>query len=95
MNTSVVDKTVPAFAARRQFGELLHNVEIRGDRFVVERHGEPVAALVPIEVYKQWQRGRAAFFAKIRQTAEQANVPEDEAYELAAKAVREVRSRHK
>jgi prevent-host-death family protein len=94
MNTGILDKKVPAFAARRQFGQLLHEVEVKGDRYVVERHGEPVAALVPIEVYKQWKRAREAFFTKIREAAERANLPEEEASALADEAIREVRKRH-
>jgi prevent-host-death family protein len=94
MNTSTVDKKIPAFTARRQFGQLLHGVEVKGDRYVVERHGEPVAALVPMAVYEQWQRSRAAFFAKMRKAAEHADLSEDEASALADAAIANVR-RHR
>jgi prevent-host-death family protein len=94
MNTSPVAKRIQAFTARRQFGRLLHEVEVKGDRYVVERHGEPVAALVPMAVYEQWQRSRAAFFAKMRQAAERANLSEDEASTLADTAIADVRKRH-
>jgi prevent-host-death family protein len=57
-------KVIAAFDARRQFGRLLNDVMAKGDTFVVERHGEPVAAAVPIEVYEQWKRQREAFFAR-------------------------------
>lgn len=73
----------------------MHEVEVKGDRFVVERHGEPLAALVPIEVYKQWQRGREAFFAQLRETANKVNLSEEEAYTLADKAIRAVRARRR
>ncbi|MBI4494877.1 MAG: type II toxin-antitoxin system Phd/YefM family antitoxin [Chloroflexi bacterium] len=87
-----MEKTVAAFEARRQFGKILTDVLTRGDRFVVERHGEPVAAVVPIEVYEQWKKARSAFFARARAAAEQANLPPDEADRLAAEAVRAVRA---
>jgi prevent-host-death family protein len=94
MNTSTVVKKIPAFAARRRFGQLLHEVEVKGDRYVVERHGEPVAALVPMAVYEQWQRSRTAFFAKMHKGAERANLSEDEASALADAAIADVRKHH-
>src|SRR5436190_771346 len=38
----------------------------RGDRVLVERHGEPVAAVVPIEVYQQWKQARGELYARVR-----------------------------
>lgn len=61
-----MEKTIGAFEARRQFGKIPREVVAKGDQFVVERHGDAVAAVVPIEVYEQWQRRREAFFAKMR-----------------------------
>lgn len=88
----LVDKKVGAFEARRQFGQILKEVEIKGGRFVVERHGEPVAAVVPIEIYEQWKKGKQEFFAQIRAAAETANFDEEEAEEVIAKAVKATRS---
>ena len=87
-----MEKTVPAFEARRQFGKMLQDVLSRGDKFVVERHGEPVAAVVPIEVYEQWKRSREAFFARLRDAAEKANMTPEEADALAEETVQAVRS---
>ena len=87
-----MEKVIAAFEARRSFGKLIQDVLSRGDQFVIERHGEAVAAVVPIEVYRQWQRRRQAFFDHMRQVSEQANVPEEEAEALVAEAVQAVRS---
>lgn len=78
-----MEKNVKAFDARRQFGKILHEVLTRGDKFVVERHGEPVAAVVPIEVYEQWKRARSSFFAKARAASEWANLTPEEADKVA------------
>ncbi len=86
-----MEKTVGAFEARRNFGEILQEVAARGDRYVVERHGKAVAAVVPVEVYEQWKRARAEFFAKLRALAETANLSPEEADRLASEAVRAVR----
>jgi prevent-host-death family protein len=86
-----VEKVIPAFDARRQFGRVLNDVVAKGDRFVVERHGEPIAALVPIEVYEQWKRNRAAFFARWKKVAERSILSEQEAMALAKESVTAVR----
>ena len=87
-----MEKTVAAFEARRSLGRILQDVAARGDRVVVERHGEPIAALVPIDVYNQWKRSRAAFFDRMRAAAERANLTPDEADDLAAEAINAVRA---
>ncbi|MFN8499295.1 MAG: type II toxin-antitoxin system Phd/YefM family antitoxin [Anaerolineae bacterium] len=87
-----MEKKVGAFEARRQFGSILQNVVADRDRYVIERHGQPVAAVVPIEVYEQWKKQRQAFFDQIRAIAEEANVPEDEANELVNEAIQAVRA---
>ena len=91
MNT-FTDKTIAAFAARRQFGQILKKVEVKGDRFVVERHGEPVAAVIPIDVYNQWKSAREAFFQKIRKASSQSNLSPEDAKKLAGKAVKAART---
>jgi prevent-host-death family protein len=86
-----MERLIPAFEARRQFGKLLQNVTVKGDTYVVERHGEPVAAMVPIEVYEQWKQQRSDFFARWRQAAERADLAPEEADALAREAVQAVR----
>jgi prevent-host-death family protein len=89
-NSSGMEKMIGAFEARRQFGRILNEVSGQGDRFVVERHGEPVAAVVPIKVYRQWKLQRAAFFDHMRATAERANLSPEEAAALVDEAIRAV-----
>ena len=87
-----MERTIAAFEARRQFGKLLQEVLTSGDRFVVKRHGEPVAAVVPIAVYEQWKQARSAFFAKVRAASERANLAPHEAQRVASDAVLAVRT---
>ena len=92
----MVETTVSAFDARRKFGKVLDRVAGGRDSVIVERHGEPVAVVIPIAVYRQWQQqrdeARARFFERARQAAEHANLDPDEADALAAEAVAEVRA---
>lgn len=87
-----MEKLIGAFEARRQLGKILKEVSGKGDRYVVEYHGEPVAAVVPMHLYEQWKRRREAFFDKMRLTAELANVSEEEAMTLAQEAIQVVRA---
>lgn len=51
---------------RRQIAQLVEQVEHRRESFVITRHGKPAAALVPMDVYEEWQRERRALFDVIR-----------------------------
>ena len=90
-----MEKTVSAYEARRNFGKVLNEVAGKGDRIVVEKHGEPVAVVVPVEVYKQWQAARQQFFDWIREMAERTNADEKEAEALIEEAIQAVRSERK
>ena len=48
-------KKISAMKARQNLGQLLNEVSIRGDSYVIERAGKPLAALVDIESFQQLQ----------------------------------------
>jgi len=87
-----MEKTVGAFEIRRNFGKVLQNVAARGDKYIVERHGEPVAAVVPVELYEQWKRSRSRLFEQLRRAQENANLSPQEADALANEAVKAARA---
>lgn len=60
-----MERTVNAVEARKQFGRLLEEVYYQSRRVIIERAGRPMAVLVPLEQYEQWQAQRKAFFAMI------------------------------
>ena len=86
-----MERKIGAPDAEQQFGEILSEVTGMGTRFVVERHCEPVAAVVPIAVYQQWKRQRAAFFDQMRATAAAVNLSPDDAEARVDEAIRAVR----
>ncbi len=88
-----MEKTVSAFEVRRGFGQMLQDIVARGDKFVVERHGTPVAVVVPIEVYEQWKQSRERFFDTLRLAQANADMAADEAEEVAAEAVKAARAK--
>jgi prevent-host-death family protein len=87
-----MEKTVSAFEARRNFGKVLQDVVGAGEKVVIERHGVPVAVVVPVEVYRQWQCRRKEAFDRLREISERINMTEEEADELIEEAIRAVRS---
>src|SRR3954466_2284835 len=78
--------------ARRTFGQLLDTVGFRGDTVVVEKNGERLAAIVPIQFLDKWEEQRTAFFDQMREVSERASVSSEEAPELAEEAVQAVRA---
>lgn len=87
-----MERTIGAFDARRQFGKVLNEVVAHRDRYVVERHGEPIAAVIPIELYEQWKRSRTAFFDRMEATGQRVNLAEEEAETLVQEAIAAVRA---
>ncbi|CAN5434312.1 hypothetical protein BH10CHL1_BH10CHL1_35320 [soil metagenome] len=88
-----MEKTINAFEIRRSFGKIVQDVLTRGDKFIVERHGSPVAVVVPIEVYEQWKRSRERFFEALSLAQENANLTEEESAALLEQAVKTIRAK--
>jgi prevent-host-death family protein len=85
--------TYTAFEARRKFGKVLDAVGFRGDAVVVEKNGEPLAAIVPIQFLERWEEQRRAFFDEMRAVSKRSSLSEEEAQELVGQAVQEVRAK--
>ena len=63
-------KKLSALAARKKFGELLEGVYEKGDEYVIERGGEPMAAVVPVWQLQDRQIRRERLFKMIGQVWE-------------------------
>ena len=53
-------KKISAMKARQNLGQLLNEVSIRGDSYIIERAGKPLAALVDMEKFQQLQEDQDA-----------------------------------
>ncbi len=51
-----MEKTLACSEVRRHLGRILQEVATQGDCVVVARYGQPLAALVPLELYEQLQQ---------------------------------------
>src|SRR5208283_2738599 len=48
-------KKISAMKARQNLGQVMNEVALRGDDFVVERAGKPLVAIIPMEKYRKLQ----------------------------------------
>jgi prevent-host-death family protein len=53
-------KKISAMKARQTFGQVMNEVALRGDDYIVERSGKPLVAIIPIEKYQRLQKDREA-----------------------------------
>lgn len=58
-------KTVNALKARQHLGQLLEEVYYRGDQYIIERAGKPMAAIVPLAYLEERQKHRDRLWAAI------------------------------
>ena len=87
-------KTISALKARKNLGELLEEVYYRGDQYIIERAGKPMAAVVPLAQLEAWQARREAFFTMVDEAREKNRKTKPATIEKeVAEAVRSVRQR--
>lgn len=72
----LMEKTLGITQAREKFRDLVERVQYKGDMYIINRHGKPAAAVVPVELYESWKRQREEFFDLIREIQE-ANIDAD------------------
>ncbi len=58
-------KKVSAQKARQNFGELMDEVRLRGDRYIVNRGEKPLVAVIPVEEYLAWEQARERLYSRI------------------------------
>ena len=51
-------KKISALKARQNLGQIMNEVTLRGDDFIVERAGKPMVAIVSMDKYQILQRDR-------------------------------------
>lgn len=56
-------KTTTAIKARKNLGQLLEEAFYRGDEFIIERAGKPMAVLIPVQEFERWRKQREKDFA--------------------------------
>jgi prevent-host-death family protein len=85
-------REAPAMTVRQNLGELLNEVQYRGDSVVITKGGKPVAAIVDIALYENIRRMKDDFdrlCAELAAAGER--VSDDEAESLIGEAAAEAR----
>jgi prevent-host-death family protein len=90
-----MEKEIGVTKAREQFGELVEQVQYKGNSIIINSNGKPAVAIVSIEIYEQWKQERKNFFDQIRQMQSTAGLEPDEAARLAIETVSEIRNQGK
>ncbi|TWJ33039.1 type II toxin-antitoxin system Phd/YefM family antitoxin [Geobacter argillaceus] len=55
-------KTVSAIKARQNLGQVMNEVVLKSDEYIIERAGKPLVAIIPIEKYLSMKQEREEFF---------------------------------
>ena len=48
-------KKISALKVRQNLGQVMNEVALRGDEYIIERAGKPLVAMIPIEKYQSLQ----------------------------------------
>lgn len=85
-----------AMTVRQKFGEILNEVQYRGDRVLITKAGRPVAALIDVALFEKLRKLDEEF-ERMRGEIEKAfvNVPSRKGIALVDEAVRAVRKKKK
>lgn len=55
-------KTISAIKARQNLGQVMNEVALKDDEYIIERAGKPLVAIIPIEQYQRMKGEREDFF---------------------------------
>jgi len=58
-------KRISALKARQNLGQVMNEVALKGDDYIIERAGKPLVAVIPIEKYQSLQREIEEFFESL------------------------------
>jgi prevent-host-death family protein len=59
-------KKISALKARQNLGQIMNEVSLRGDDYVIERAGKPLVAIIAMEKYQRLQEDQDAAFQALR-----------------------------
>ena len=80
-----MEKVTGGTNARKSFKKIINEVQYQGEKYIVERHGQPAVAIVPIDIYEQWKREQEELLALI--TSFQASSGDNDPDEIMAQVL--------
>ena len=58
-------KRISALKARQNLGQVMNEVALKGDDYIIERAGKPLVAVIPIGKYESLRRELNEFFESL------------------------------
>jgi prevent-host-death family protein len=87
-------KKVPALKARQNLGQVMNEVALRGDEYIVERAGKPLVAIISMDKYKMLEEDRISALEAVNDIWDKMGKENPQVIEdTIDKAVRAVRNR--
>jgi prevent-host-death family protein len=83
-------KKISAMKARQNLGQLLNEVSIRGDAYIIERAGKPLAALVGMERFQQLQEDQDSASQALKKLWEKMAGADDQEMQEAIEAAEKI-----
>lgn len=79
-------KKISAMKARQNLGQIMNEVSLRGDDYIIERAGKPLVAVVSMEKFQALQKDKDAAMSSLGQIWEKMK---DESPKTVAKTINE------
>ena len=87
-------KKLPALKARQNLGQVMNEVALRGDEYIVERAGKPLVAIISMDKYKMLEKDRMSALEAVNDIWDKMREENPQAIEdTIDKAVKAVRNR--
>lgn len=61
-----MQKKISAMKARQNLGQIMNEVAIRGDDYIIERAGKPLVAIIDMEKYQRIEEDRQEALQAVR-----------------------------
>lgn len=65
-------KTISAIKVRQNLGQVMNEVALKEDEYIVERAGKPLVAIIPVEQYQSIKKEREEFFKMVEEIQKEA-----------------------
>lgn len=86
---------ISTLEVRKRLGDILNRVHLRRDRFVIERKGTALAAVVPVETLEAMERLSREFLQDVLDRRRVAEVSQEQADALADDAKHAARAKRR
>ncbi|HNR65268.1 MAG TPA: type II toxin-antitoxin system prevent-host-death family antitoxin [Bacillota bacterium] len=84
-------KTISAMKARQNLGQIMNEVSIRSDSYIIERNGKPLVAIVPVSFLEEQELKKKGFLNLLDKAQSNSNVTEEDIQNDIREAIKEVR----